>query len=122
MRVKSCKFRLVDYKANGVAAYTLEIYKTHSHVDNYTLRDHKHTPAFLVIISFLFLLFKTEFLKASLLFTIIIKQRFKARLFSVLFSSARLQQGYCRYAGFRRPSLNSGFSETAVWIQVKLCG
>ncbi len=32
------------------------------------------------------------------------------------------QQSYCRSAGFRRPSVNKGFSETATWIGTKFYG
>ncbi len=39
-----------------------------------------------------------------------------------IFSSGWLcQRSYCHGAGVHRPSVNSGFSETAAWIQAKFC-
>ncbi len=40
---------------------------------------------------------------------------------SIVSSAWLCQQRHCRGAGIRHPSVNSGFSETAAWIQAKFC-
>ncbi len=42
--------------------------------------------------------------------------------FFLFFNSVFTQQSYCRCAPVHHPSINSGFSETAAWIQTKFCG